>query len=106
MNTAELVEVDIIFLCVPNTEVMQSFLLDESGIVEHLRQGHTVVDLSTISYNAIVEISRALDVKSVAFLDVPVSGMEARAIEGTLTVMRRRARGVRPREARLRVHRQ
>jgi 3-hydroxyisobutyrate dehydrogenase-like beta-hydroxyacid dehydrogenase len=45
------------------------------------------VDLSTISYNATVEISRALDAKGVAFLDAPVSGMEARAIEGTLTVM-------------------
>jgi 3-hydroxyisobutyrate dehydrogenase-like beta-hydroxyacid dehydrogenase len=87
INTAELVEADILFPCLPNTEVVQSFLLGESGIVEHLRQGQTVVDLSTISYNATVEISRALDAEGVAFLDAPVSGMEARAIEGTLTVM-------------------
>ena len=87
INTAELVEADILFPCLPNTEVVQSFLLGESGIVEHLRQGQTVADLSTISYNATVEISRALEAEGVAFLDAPVSGMEARAIEGTLTVM-------------------
>ncbi len=66
---------------------MQSFLLGESGIIEHLHQGQTIVDLSTIGYNATLEISRALDAKGVAFLDAPISGMEARAIDGTLTVM-------------------
>ncbi len=86
-NTAELADTDILLLCLPNTEVVQSFLLGESGIVEHLRQGQTVVDLSTIGYNATLEIGRALDAKGVAFLDAPISGMEARAIEGTLTVM-------------------
>ena len=71
----------------PNTEVVQSFLFGESGVIGRLRQGQTVVDLSTIGYNATVEIGRALEAKGVAFLDAPISGMEARAIEGTLTVM-------------------
>ena len=86
-NSAEMAEVDILFLCLPNTEVVQSFLFGESGVIGRLRQGQTVVDLSTIGYNATVEIGRALDAKGVAFLDAPISGMEARAIEGTLTVM-------------------
>jgi 3-hydroxyisobutyrate dehydrogenase-like beta-hydroxyacid dehydrogenase len=86
-NSAEMAEVDILFLCLPNTEVVQSFLFGESGVIGRLRQGQTVVDLSTIGYNATVEIGRALEVKGVAFLDAPISGMEARAIEGTLTVM-------------------
>ena len=86
-NAADLAETDILFLCLPNTEVVQSFLLGESGVIARLRQGQTVVDLSTIGYNATVEVGRALEAKSVAFLDAPISGMEARAIEGTLTVM-------------------
>src|SRR3954470_20642641 len=86
-NAAEMAEVDILFLCLPNTEVVQSFLLGESGVIGRLRQGQTVVDLSTIGYNATVEIGRVLEAKGVVFLDAPISGMEARAIEGTLTVM-------------------
>jgi len=86
-NATDLAETDILFLCLPNTEVVQSFLLGESGVIGRLRQGQTVVDLSTIGYNATVEIGRVLEAKGVAFLDAPISGMEARAIEGTLTVM-------------------
>ena len=65
-NAADLAETDILFLCLPNTEVVQSFLLGESGVIGRLRQGQTVVDLSTIGYNATVEIGRALEAKSVA----------------------------------------
>ena len=61
---------------------------------EHLRQGQTIVDLSTIAYGATTEIGRSLEEKGVAFLDAPISGMEARAIDGTLTVMCGGARDV------------
>src|SRR5689334_19370348 len=104
-NAADLAETDILFLCLPNTEVVQSFLLGQSGVIARLRQGQTVVDLSTIGYNATVEIGRSLEAKDVDFLDAPISGMEARAIEGMLTVMCGGARGVRARGALPRVHR-
>ena len=81
-------------------KVVQSFLFGDAGVGRHLRQGQTVVDLSTIAYAATTEIGRALDEKGVAFLDAPISGMEARAIDGTLTVMCGGApRGLRSREA-------
>jgi 3-hydroxyisobutyrate dehydrogenase-like beta-hydroxyacid dehydrogenase len=66
---------------------VQSLLLGDGGVSERLRQGQTVVDLSTIGYKATIEIGRSLGAKSVTFLDAPISGMEARAVEGTLTVM-------------------
>ena len=86
-NPADLADVDILFLCLPNTEVVQSVLLGPNGIAQRLLQGQTVVDLSTISFQATTEIGRTLEAKGVAFLDAPISGMEARAIDGTLTVM-------------------
>jgi 3-hydroxyisobutyrate dehydrogenase-like beta-hydroxyacid dehydrogenase len=46
-----------------------------------------VVDTSTIDYSATLEIAEALEKRGVEFLDAPVSGMEARAIDGTLTAM-------------------
>jgi 3-hydroxyisobutyrate dehydrogenase-like beta-hydroxyacid dehydrogenase len=86
-DPAELAGADMIFLCLPNTQVVQSFLLGQNGLAERLHQSQTVVDLSTIGYQATTEIGRTLDAKGVAFLDAPISGMEARAIDGTLTVM-------------------
>src|SRR5215212_4293712 len=47
-SAAEVAKTDILFLCLPNTEVVQSFLLGEGGVIEHLHHGQAVVDLSTI----------------------------------------------------------
>jgi 3-hydroxyisobutyrate dehydrogenase-like beta-hydroxyacid dehydrogenase len=80
-------DADIIFLCLPSSEVVKDMLLGDNGLIAHLRVGQTVVDTSTITYAATQDIGRALEAQGVAFLDAPVSGMEARAVEGTLTVM-------------------
>jgi 3-hydroxyisobutyrate dehydrogenase-like beta-hydroxyacid dehydrogenase len=86
-SVADLARVDIIFLCLPNAEVVKSVMLGPRGLLPLLNQGQIVVDLSTITYSATRDISQALDAKGIAFLDAPISGMEARAIDGTLTVM-------------------
>jgi 3-hydroxyisobutyrate dehydrogenase-like beta-hydroxyacid dehydrogenase len=86
-EAAELADADMIFLCLPSAEVVRGVLLGESGLGQRLGQGRVVVDLSTISYSAATEIGQALGAKGIAFLDAPISGMEARAIDGTLTVM-------------------
>jgi 3-hydroxyisobutyrate dehydrogenase-like beta-hydroxyacid dehydrogenase len=78
---------DIIFLCLPGTEAVRDVLLGEQGIASRLRPGSIVVDTSTITYSATLEIARALEERGIAFLDAPISGMEARARDGTLTIM-------------------
>jgi len=82
-----LADADIVFLCLPNDKVVRDFLLGGSGLAERLGQGQTVVDLSTLTYGATKEIADRLGARGIRFLDAPISGMEARAIEGTLTVM-------------------
>ena len=82
-----LAEGEIVFLCLPNGEVVHDVLLGESGLAKRLRPDQLVVDLSTITYSTSVAIAKALGEKGVAFLDAPISGMEARAVDGTLTVM-------------------
>jgi len=78
---------EMIFLCLPNDKVVRSFLFGDEGLVAHLAQGQTIVDLSTITYGATREIADKLSERGVRFLDAPISGMEKRAIDGTLTVM-------------------
>lgn len=83
-KAADLAEADIVFLCLPDTQAVRAQVLAGDGFV---RAGQIVVDLSTIDYTATTAIGRALEERGAAFLDAPISGMEARAIDGTLTVM-------------------
>jgi 3-hydroxyisobutyrate dehydrogenase-like beta-hydroxyacid dehydrogenase len=77
----------IIFLCLPDGDVVRDVLFGEKGLVNHLKAGQTIVDFSTISYSLTVEVAKRLEGLGVGFLDAPISGMEARAIDGTLTIM-------------------
>jgi 3-hydroxyisobutyrate dehydrogenase-like beta-hydroxyacid dehydrogenase len=83
----EICNTDVIFLSLPNSRVVEKVLFDEGGLFENLREGHILVDLSTIKYLTTIEIGRRIKEKGAIFLDAPVSGMAMRAIEGTLAVM-------------------
>jgi 3-hydroxyisobutyrate dehydrogenase-like beta-hydroxyacid dehydrogenase len=74
-------------LSLPNGDVVRDVLLGSGGLLGHLRSGQTMVDTSTIGHATTLEVGEALAARGVDFLDAPVSGMEARAVEGTLTVM-------------------
>lgn len=78
---------DIIFLCLPDTQVVTDILFGENGIARNLKAGQIVCDFSTIDYHASIEMAKKLGERGVDFMDAPISGMEARAIDGTLTIM-------------------
>ncbi len=86
-DLSELAQADILFLSLPNSQIVKNFLLGEKGLIQYLRSGQIVIDLSTINYSTTLEIAKELGNKGVEFVDAPVSGMEARALEGTLTLM-------------------
>lgn len=80
-------EVDWLFLSLPDTEIVEKAIFGENGVAQGAKPGLILVDLSTISYIPTLEIARKLKEKGVLFADAPVSGMEARAKEGKITVM-------------------
>ncbi len=86
-DPGELAQADTVFLCLPGADSVRSVLLGDNGLAHRLAAGGTVVDLSTVPYAATVEIGEALQALGLAFVDAPVSGMAARAADGTLTVM-------------------
>jgi 3-hydroxyisobutyrate dehydrogenase-like beta-hydroxyacid dehydrogenase len=77
----------VIFLSLPNAKVVQDVLFGQNALAARLRDGQIVVDTSTITYGAAIDAALRLQSQSVAFLDAPISGMEARAKDGTLTIM-------------------
>jgi 3-hydroxyisobutyrate dehydrogenase-like beta-hydroxyacid dehydrogenase len=78
---------DCVLMSLPDTQVVEKVLFGQKGMIQGLSPDSIVVDLSTIHYLATLRIEEQLRAKGVIFIDAPVSGMEARAKEGTLTVM-------------------
>jgi len=80
-------KVDWLFLSLPDTQVVEAVLFGENGVLRGAETGLTVIDLSTVGYLPTLEIHWRLQEKGIVFADAPVSGMEARAKEGKLTIM-------------------
>ena len=79
--------VDWIFLSLPDARVVETVIFGENGIIHGAKKGLVIVDFSTISYIRTLDIERKLENRGILFADAPVSGMEARAREGSLTIM-------------------
>ena len=77
----------VVFLCLPNGDVVEDVLFGAFGLASALRGGATVIDTSTIEYARALTIHARLEAMGVGFIDAPVSGMQARAEAGTLTMM-------------------
>jgi len=79
--------VEVVLLCLPDTQVVEAVIFGKDGLIQGLSAGSIVVDLSTINYLATLRIEQELRAKGVTLLDAPISGLEARAKDGTLTIM-------------------
>lgn len=78
---------DIIFMSLPNGEIVQSVLLGKEGVCSSAQPGTLVVDLSSITPKEAKHCAEMLAKKNIDFLDSPVSGGEPKAIDGTLAFM-------------------
>lgn len=78
---------DVVITMLPDSPQVRQVLLDAHGVIEGVRQGQTVVDMSTISPLVTREVVTALATKGVSSLDAPVSGGQKGAIEATLSIM-------------------
>ena len=84
---ADLADTDVIFLCLPDGDVVENALLGDDGLLPSLKAGCIVVDTSTIGHATTLRIAARLAARDVVYLDAPISGMRKRAEDGTLTVM-------------------
>ncbi len=80
-------DAEIVFCCVGNDDDVRDVVLGEDGILAGAGDGAVIVDHTTASATIAREIDAAAAVKSVGFLDAPVSGGQAGAENGQLTVM-------------------
>lgn len=78
---------EIVFVCVGNDDDLRSVVLGEQGALAGMASGALLVDHTTASADVARELADAAAQISVGFLDAPVSGGQAGAENGKLTVM-------------------
>ncbi|GER14944.1 NAD(P)-dependent oxidoreductase [Variovorax boronicumulans] len=78
---------DIVFCCVGNDEDLRSVVLGDDGAFAGMKKGAVLVDHTTASADVARELSKAAQALGLHFIDAPVSGGQAGAQNGALTVM-------------------
>jgi 3-hydroxyisobutyrate dehydrogenase len=78
---------DIVFACVGNDEDLRSVVLGEAGAFAGMQAGAIFVDHTTASAEVARELYAAALAAGLQFIDAPVSGGQAGAVNGALTVM-------------------
>ena len=78
---------DIIILCVGKDEDVKEVICGENGILKSIKPGTIIIDHTTTSATLAKDINQILKDKKAYFLDAPISGGQAGAEEGKLSVM-------------------
>jgi 3-hydroxyisobutyrate dehydrogenase len=78
---------DIVLVCVGNNDDVLSVVYGDDGVFAGMGEGATLVDHTTDSADLARELSVAAGERKFGFLDAPVSGGQAGAENGVLTVM-------------------
>ena len=77
----------IVFTMVADTPDVEQVILGSDGVLEGVRPGSVVVDMSTISPSTTRDLAGRLRERGAEMLDAPVSGGEPGAIDGVLSIM-------------------
>ncbi len=80
-------EADRVCVCVGNDDDVRSVLLGDAGVFGALAPGAIVVDHTTASASLAREMAEYARERELGFLDAPVSGGQAGAENGQLTIM-------------------
>ena len=78
---------DMVFVCVGNDDDVREVVLGKHGALPAMAAGGLLVDHTTASAALARELQAAAAARGIAFLDAPVSGGQAGAEKGALTIM-------------------
>ena len=78
---------DAIFTMLPNSPQVKIALLEKDGVLETMKKGAIVVDMSSIDPTVSIELEKKITEAGGEMIDAPVSGGEPKAIDGTVSFM-------------------
>ena len=77
----------VVFACVGNDDDLRSVCLGQDGAFEGMDKGAIFVDHTTVSANVSRELAAVAAQKGIGYIDAPVSGGQAGAENGVLSIM-------------------
>lgn len=80
-------DADFVFTCVGNDDDLRSVTIGKDGALSGMKSGAILIDNTTASAEVARELAEAAAAKGCGFVDAPVSGGQAGAENGVLTVM-------------------
>ena len=80
-------DAEFVFTCVGNDDDLRSVTIGPDGVLSGMKAGATLIDNTTASAEVARELHEAAKAKGIDFIDAPVSGGQAGAENGALTVM-------------------
>ncbi len=78
---------DFVMACVGNDDDLRSVCLEDDGAFAGMGSGTVFVDHTTVSTKVTAELYAAADARQVSFVDAPISGGQAGAENGQLSIM-------------------
>jgi 2-hydroxy-3-oxopropionate reductase len=78
---------EVILTMLPNSPDVKEVVLGKNGLIEGVKAGQVLIDMSSIAPLVSQEIARELEKKGVDMLDAPVSGGQEKAESGNLAFM-------------------
>jgi 2-hydroxy-3-oxopropionate reductase len=78
---------DVVITMLPDSPDVEDVVLGDGGVFANAAPGLLYIDMSTIRPDVAVRIAQSAEAKSINALDAPVSGGEAGAVEGSLSIM-------------------
>ncbi|MCY3674584.1 MAG: NAD(P)-dependent oxidoreductase [Paracoccaceae bacterium] len=78
---------EFVFTCVGNDNDLREVCTGEDGIFAGMEKGSIFVDHTTVSAKVTSELRAILDPRGIGFIDAPVSGGQAGAENGLLSIM-------------------
>jgi len=80
-------DADVVAVMVPDSPDVQEVLTGDDGVFEHAKPGALVIDFSSIRPDVTVELAEQAQATGLRYLDAPVSGGEAGALDAALSIM-------------------
>ncbi len=80
-------DADLVFICVGNDDDVRNMIYGRDGVLDRLKPGAVLVDHTTTSAHLAIELEATCRQARCSFIDAPVSGGQAGAENGCLTVM-------------------
>ena len=78
---------DIIITMLPNSPDVKKVVMGKEGVIEGVKKGQVLIDMSSIAPLVSQEIAKGLYEKGVEMLDAPVSGGQEKAKAGSLAII-------------------